>query len=92
VSVYRGIVKGKTVVLPADAQLAEGSVVEIRVITTELESATDDVGDQAVQAALVTTGILRRMQPLGAKSAVTERPLLRVEGPPVSETIISERR
>jgi hypothetical protein len=91
-SVYLGVVKGKTVVLPPDAELADGSVVEVRLAQPATAGDGDDAADRQVQEALVAAGLLRRVQPLGARSAVEERPLLRIPGPPVSETVIAERR
>lgn len=91
-SVYLGVVKGKTVVLPPEAQLADGSIVEVRLAGPVLEVAPDDIADQQVQAALVAAGLLQRIQPLGVRSVEERRPLLRLAGPPVSETIIAERR
>ena len=90
--IYRGVVKGKTVVLPAEAELADGSIVEVRLADAVTEVEDGDTADRRVQAALVAAGLLERVQPLGARSPGTEPPLLRLPGPPVSETIVAERR
>jgi hypothetical protein len=68
VSVYRGVIKGKTVVIPPDAALAEGTIVEVRLAEAVTEAADGDAADQRVQAALVAVGLLERVQPLGARA------------------------
>jgi hypothetical protein len=92
VPVYRGVVKGKTVVLPPDAELADGSIVEVRLAEPATAEEDGDTADQRVQAALVAAGLLERVRPLGARSPGADRPALRLPGPPVAETIIAERR
>src|SRR5688572_8423042 len=77
-SVYLGVVKGKTVVLSPDTTLADGSVVEVRLALLPAADARDDAADQQVQAALMAAGLLHRVQPLGARSEGQERPLLQM--------------
>lgn len=91
-TIYRGMVKGNVVVLPPEAQLADGSIVEVRLAQPAPEAVAEDIADQQVQAALVAAGLLKAVQPLGARAVVVGRPLLHISGPPVSETIIAERR
>jgi hypothetical protein len=92
VAVYHGIVRGRTVLLPSDAELADDSVVEVRLAHPVPAGVWDDAVDQQVQAALMAAGLLLHAQPLGARSTVAERPLLQMDEPSVSATIIAERR
>jgi hypothetical protein len=90
--VCRGVAVRKTVVLPPDAALAEGSIVEVHITNTATEWEEGDTADQRVQAALVVAGLLERAQSLGARAAEAAPPLLRLPDPPVSETIVAQRR
>lgn len=90
-TIYYGIVKGRTIVLSDPTQFEEGTVVEVRPITgrgdgAELES------DLQMQQALFQAGLVDTVSEPG-DSPVAPDPLpLRISGPPVSETIIAERR
>lgn len=87
--VYYGVVRGRVIELPAEAELAEGSVVEVR--PTGLDPAEVEA-DRQFQEVLVAAGLLKEIRVLGARSPLPDLPPLVIDGPPVSQTIIDERR
>lgn len=90
--VYQGVVKDNAVVLPEGVQLDDGLVVEVVVPTNEL--AADDLAarEAAFRQHLIDTGRLIQ-PPAGAnRQAVTLIEPVEVEGVPLSEMIIADRR
>lgn len=90
-TVYYGTVKGKTIVLGEDAKLDEGSMVEVRPLGTEQVRQLEE-DDLRVQRALLEAGLIAEIRPLGARPPEAELPPIQVEGTPLSEVIIAERR
>jgi hypothetical protein len=91
-AVYRGVVKGNTVVLEGPADLADGTVVEVRPVGDSIHADDMAVREEAFKQHLHDIGLLRvirRPQPDAPDIDRTPVPIL--SGPPVSETIIEER-
>jgi hypothetical protein len=88
--VYRGVVKGKTVVLDEATELPDGAIVEVR----EVAASQDDEREreEAFKRHLLAIGLMKRLPTREPDPPGTDRTLLEIEGPPVSQTIIEERR
>ena len=92
-TVYRGVVKGDTVVLSGPVDLPDGAEVEVRPVALPLTAEEERVREEEFQQSLVQRGLLtriRRPQPDPPGTDRTPVPIL--SGPPVSQTIIEERR
>ena len=91
-SVYRGVVKGNVVLLTEPAELADGSIVEVRPV----DPATNELDEQAREAAfeqhLLANGFISRISTLAPDPPGTDRTPVQVSGRPLSEMIIEERR
>jgi len=90
-TVYFGTVKGRVIVLRDDAKLSEGSQVEVRLLGTAPAQLGEE-DDLRVQRALLDAGLITQIHPLGARSLDPEPPPIQLDGPPLSEVIIAERR
>jgi hypothetical protein len=86
--VYEGVVQNRVVILPQDVHLEDGLRVEIRIPEMEGESA-----EALLKQRLVELGLLAKARKPG-KTHVKQRDRtpIRVEGKPLSEQIIEERR
>ena len=89
---YRGIVNGNVVMLPADAQLTEGQVVEVYVPPSESERPVESSLEQRLKRRVIELGLVR-------ESAVAPQGLtdndwtpIEVTGKPLSEYVIEDRR
>lgn len=87
-TVYYGVVRGKTVVLPDDADLRDGDTVEVRPV----DPAEDDRLETLLEQDLVERGVLSDLKPSPRSVPNEERRLIEIQGEPLSETIIRERR
>ena len=103
----RGVVQGGVVVLPAGAELPEGAEVEVRVATERLSAVPSDNGhgesnaeprrpmtEEEFHDYMVARGLVRPRRPLTDEELrrIREwRPIV-VEGKPLSEIIIENRR
>jgi hypothetical protein len=85
--VYEGIVQDRVVVLPKSVHLVEGLRVEIRVPEPEQESLED-----LFKQSLVEAGLIEEIRTSFAHILKEDRTLLRVEGQPLSQMIVEERR
>ena len=90
-TVYYGTVRGSIIVLRDDVKLSEGSQVEIRPLEPEQAPSLEEE-DLRVQRALLEAGLLVAIRPLGTRSSEPDPPPIHVEGTPLSELIIAERR
>lgn len=92
VGVYYGVVKGKTVILPDEVQLIEGSVVTIKGPVADLEQVPVALREALFWRYMAETGqIAAPKQALTPRASEDFEPI-RVTGKPLSETIIEERR
>lgn len=82
-TVIHGVVRNGVVVLPRGADLPEGVEVEVRVL--------GDPGEDAFQRHLLETGLVTKLPTRSLSDGKRPRPA-KVEGRPLSEQIIEERR
>jgi len=92
-AVYRGVVKGNTVMLEGPADLADGVIVEVRPIASSPEELAEREREEEFQRHLLEIGRIssipsREPDPLD----IDFTPIPILSGPPVSQTIIEERR
>lgn len=85
--VYEGVVKDRVVVLSEDVRLDEGVRVEVRVHEIGKGTSEDLYRQRLVQA-----GIIKEIKRPGLYVLDGDRTPIRVEGTPLSQTIIEERR
>lgn len=95
--IYQGRVKDNVVVLPDGARLPDGTAVEVRVAEPQprgasAEEAPLDDPARRFEERLLEAGLISEIKPRGSRSPVTERRLIRVEGKPLSEIVIEDRR
>ena len=90
--VVRGVVKGRTVLLPDSIQLTEGAEVEVRVRDERRKSAPSALSEKAFKEKLIEIGLLKEWRLPGDDKAMTVRIPAEVQGRPLSELIIAERR
>lgn len=92
--VYRGVVRGNVVVLPDDVQLEDGAPVEVRVLHGLMNGLTEEEAERAFERWLLAAGILLSIPPppSSLKDEDFDFEPFEVEGEPLSEQIIRERR
>lgn len=88
--VYRGVVKGNTVVLDESASLPDGAIVEVRAVATSVEDERER--EEAFKRHLLELGVIKRLPTREPDPPGIDRTLVELEGPPLSQTIIEERR
>ena len=91
-AVYRGVVKGNVVVLAEPADLADGSVVEVRLVNPPTDETDEEGREEAVEQPLLETGFISRIPTRAPDPPGTDRTAVQVMGRPISEVIIEERR
>lgn len=85
--VYEGIVKDRVVLLPENVHLDEGLRVEIRIREAGQESP-----EELFKKHLVKVGLLEEIRRPSGPLADQDRTPIQVEGKPLSEQIMEERR
>jgi hypothetical protein len=91
-TVYRGVVRGNAVVLDEPAGLADGTVVEVRALAEPPTEPDERAREAIFLRSLLEKGVIRAIPPRLPDPPELERTLLAVDGPPVSQTLIEERR
>ena len=90
---YYGVVRGNVVVLPEGVHLADGSTVEVRVPDLSSSRATDEAARETLfMQDLMEAGLVLNPPYLDADLPSIERRLIQVQGTPLSQMIIEERR
>ena len=90
--VVRGVVKGRTVLLPDSIQLTEGAEVEVRVRDGRRKYTPSSLSEKAFKEKLIEIGLLKEWRLPRDDKAMTVRIPAEVQGRPLSELIIAERR
>ncbi len=98
--VYRGLVKGRVIVLPEGVQLEEGTEVEVRLIpvngaeseTPKEMQATEAEREEAFKQKLVEMGLLRQIKRPPRVEPPGDRTPAKIEGKPLSQIVIEDRR
>jgi hypothetical protein len=87
------VVKGNVVVLDEPVDLADGSVVEVRPVAAAGNGRSEQEREEAFKQQLVEAGLLKAIRrPRPDAPGIDRTPVPILAGPPVSETIIEERR
>ena len=89
-SVYYGVVKGRVVMLPENAQLEEGLTVEVRLPRRPRSKLAPS--EAAFKRKLLENGLLSEIKTSPPARSTEERALLQGKGKPLSQLIIEERR
>jgi hypothetical protein len=89
-AVYRGVVKGNTVVLEESSGLPDGAIVEVRAVARSLEEERER--EEAFLRHLLEIGMTTRIPQRLPDPPGLDRTLIELDGPPLSQTIIEERR
>ena len=85
-----GVVKGDVVILPEDANLPDGLTVEIRPV--EPDPQQSDAAEEQFLQRLLELGLLTEIKRPPRIPPEGDRTPIQVEGTPLSEMIIQERR
>ncbi len=91
-SVYRGVVRGKVVVLDQPADLADGVVVEVRPVSQALPDADEQARERAFKQQLLEAGLIERIAPRLPDPPDLDRRPARVKGVVASHVLIEDRR
>lgn len=89
-SVYYGVIRDHVVILPEDAQLADGQRVEVRILDRKRSKAR--AAEDAFQKLLLEIGLLSEVRPSATGQSAQGRVLVEVAGKPLSQAIIEDRR
>jgi hypothetical protein len=88
--VYHGVVRGQVVVVSEGAQLDEGSLVEVRLPGRRRSKPARTEAE--FKQRLLHSGLLREIKTPVPLAGTEDRRPIYVEGKPLSQTIIEERR
>ncbi len=91
-SIYYGVVQDNRVVLPEDVQLREGERVEIRLLDASSFLPALPSPEDLFQRHLLELGLLHEIKAPMSGPPAGDRTPIQVEGQPLSEQIIEERR
>lgn len=90
--VYRGVVKGNVIVLDEPADLPDGAVVEVRPAFPLPATPEEREREAAFSRRLLEIGLIKSIPTWEPDPPGLDRTPIQVEGRPVSEIIIEERR
>jgi hypothetical protein len=97
-TVYRGVVRGNRVELTEPADLPDGTEVEVRVVSPSEKSpaSAQDMDERAREDAferrLLELGLISHIPSRDPDPPWLDRTPVDIDGPPLSQTIIEERR
>jgi hypothetical protein len=91
-AVYRGVVKGNIVLLDEPVDLADGVVVEVRPMFPPPATPEEREREAAFSRRLLELGLIKSIPTWEPDPPGLDRTPIQIEGRPVSETIIEERR
>lgn len=90
--VYYGVARGNVVVLPAGVEIPDGLQVEIRMLESHDAASGQEPAADLLQQRLLERGLLREIRGPAPVPAPGDRTPVPIEGKPLSEMIIEERR
>lgn len=90
--VYRGVVKGKTVVLDEPIDLPDGTVVEVQPVYPPPATPEEQAQEEAFSQYLLEIGLIKRIPTRKPDPPGIDRTPIQITGRPLSEWIIEERR
>jgi hypothetical protein len=91
-AVYRGVVKGSTVVLSGPVDLPDGAEVEVRPVAADRSTEDAQTREDAFERRLLEIGVIKRIPMSQPDPPGAERALVAIDGPPLSEMLIQDRR
>ena len=91
-AVYRGVVKGNTVVFEEPVDLADGTDVEVRSVVPPKDDVDESAREDAFEQHLLEIGMIRRIPQSLPDPPGLDRSRVELDGPPLSEMITRERR
>jgi hypothetical protein len=91
-AIFYGVVKGNKVVLPEDVVIPDGTTVEVRTSGLSNHHTDHVISEAEFMQRLLDEGLLIEIRRPDRTQADIVRPLIQVEGQPLSEMIIEERR
>ena len=91
-AIYEGIVKNSTIVLPEGIHLADGTRVEVRTLPQDDRPTEEDLREELFREELVASGLLLKNKRVPRREPEGDRTPIQVEGEPLSQMIIRERR
>jgi hypothetical protein len=89
---YRGIVKDKVIVLTDRTELPEGAEVEVRPLLPPPATPDERAREEAFSRHLLKIGMISSLPTREPDPPGLDRTPIRIDGPPLSQTIIEERR
>ena len=89
---YYGIVRGNVIVLPEGVQLVEGQTVEVRVPAPESAQPGTPRPEDLLKKRLVEAGLIAESEPSSPTLPSDDWTPIRMEGKPLSEYVIEDRR
>jgi hypothetical protein len=90
--VVRGVVKGRTVLLPESIQLTDGAEVEVRVRAERRKYTPSEFSEKAFKDKLLEIGLLKEWRTPDQAITTSARLPAQVQGQLLSELVIAERR
>ena len=91
-SIYQGVVKGNVVVLPEDVKLADGAAVEVRMTGIPTRSPEHSDLERVYRQRLLESGLVTDVKDPTYPLPTLDHAPVEVQGPPLSQTIVEERR
>ena len=91
-TIYYGVVRSNVVELPDGVGLADGLMVEVHVLDPDVETSADVSAEEQFKQGLVAAGLLREIKRPEQQPLSGDRTPVTVEGIPLSELIVQERR
>jgi len=89
--VCHGVVKNNVIFIPHHVQLFEGMTVEVR-IPSSSENIPISSTEKQFKHKLLELGLLTEIKNPLSKTLIGEQPLAQIQGKPLSQLIIEERR
>jgi hypothetical protein len=91
-AVYRGVVKGNTVVLSGPVDLPDGAEVEVWPVAPARTPEEEQTQEDAFEQHLLAIGLLKRLPAYAPDPPGLDRTPAELEGTPLSERLIQDRR
>ena len=91
-AVYYGIVKGNVVVQHDDVRLADGTDVEVRIIEPGDQRGEHQSSEKVFKQRLLESGLITSVRTPPSTLPREDRTPAQVQGQPLSEIILEERR
>ena len=92
-TIYYGVVHGKTIVLPDDVDVAEGTHVEVHILKQSHAESSEMLSlEERFLRKMIVRGIVDPHEPIDPLPPDFDDTPIRAQDTPLSETILEERR